>query len=80
MLIAKGIWNWFRKRSIFVQLVLVIPIVCAIFLTVLVGNMGLALMGTAVALSAPLVGWIGGLTALVLVKLGIVIAKVDRKS
>ena len=72
---AKGIWSWFRRRSIFVQLLLIVPIICAVALTVLVGNMGLALMGTAVSLSALLVGWVGGVFALILAKAGIVIAK-----
>lgn len=74
---TKVIWSWFRRRSTFVQLLLVVPIVCAIALTVLVGNMGLALMGTAVALSAPIIGWFGGVCALILVKAGMVIVK-DR--
>ncbi len=77
---ASGIWFWFRRRSIFVQLLLIIPITCAVALTVLVGNMGLALMGTAVALSAPLVGWVGGFFAVILAKAGIVIAKDRRQS
>ena len=59
-MVAK-MWRWFRSRSLFIQLILVIPILCAITLTALVGNMGLALMGTAVALYAPVVGWLGGL-------------------
>ena len=78
--VAEKIWSWFRRRSIFVQLLLIVPITCAVALTVLVGNMGLALMGTAIALSAPLVGWIGGFVALILAKAGIVIAKDRRKS
>lgn len=75
---ANRMWAWFRRRPPFVQLLLVVPILCAIALTVLVGNMGLALMGTAVALYAPVVGWVGGLFALVLAKAGIIIAK-DRR-
>lgn len=77
---SKGIWSWFRRRSIFVQLLLVVPIACAIALTVLVGNMGLALMGTAVALSAPLIGWFGSIFALILAKAGMVIVKDRRRS
>ncbi|MDW5317139.1 hypothetical protein [Rhizobium sp. PL01] len=77
--LAKDIWSWFRRRSLFVQLLLVFPVTCAVVLTVLAGNMGLALMGTAVALSAPLVGWLCGLIALVLAKTGLVIAK-DKKT
>lgn len=77
---SEGIWSWFRRRSIFVQLLLIVPIGCAIALTVLVGNMGLALMGTAVGLSAPLIGWFGGIFALILTKAGIVIVKDRRRS
>lgn len=54
--------------------------VCALLLTILVGNMGLALMGTAVALYAPVVGWFAGVFALILGKAGLVIAKDRRKS
>lgn len=75
---ARSMWAWFRRRPPFVQLLLVVPILCAVALTVLVGNMGLALMGTAVALSAPVVGWVGGFFALILAKAGIIIAK-DRR-
>ncbi|MEH6523871.1 hypothetical protein [Sulfitobacter sp.] len=50
----------------------------AIALTLLVGNMGLALMGTAVAINSIVAGWIGGVFVLILGKAGIIVAK-DRK-
>ena len=46
--LASGIWKRFRSYSLFVQLLLVVPILCAMALTLLVGNLGLALMGTAI--------------------------------
>lgn len=73
------IWTWFRRRSLFIQILLIFPILCAITVTVLVGNMGLALMGTAVALYAPVVGWVGGLFTVILAKAGIIVAKEHRQ-
>ncbi|WP_170363915.1 MULTISPECIES: hypothetical protein [Ruegeria] len=73
------IWAWFRRRSLFIQILLIFPILCAITVTVLVGNMGLALMGTAVALYAPVVGWVGGLFTVILAKAGIIVAKEHRQ-
>ncbi len=78
--VVSEIWSWFRRRSIFVQLLLVIPVICAVAVTVIVGNVGLALMGTAVALSAPIVGWLVGFFALILAKAGAIIAKDWRRS
>tara|TARA_X000000950_G_scaffold234086_1_gene283881 strand:+ start:651 stop:809 length:159 start_codon:yes stop_codon:yes gene_type:complete len=49
-------------------------------LTVLVGSMGLALMGTAVAINSFLAGWIGGVLVLVLGKAGIIVAKDHKKN
>ncbi|SFO44737.1 hypothetical protein SAMN04488056_10699 [Cohaesibacter marisflavi] len=77
--IAAAIWKWFRSYPLFIQLLLVIPIVCAMALTLLVGNMGLALMGTAVAINSFVAGWIGGFFVLVLGKAGIIIAKDHKK-
>jgi ABC-type transport system involved in cytochrome c biogenesis permease component len=71
------IWKWFRSYPLFVQLLLVVPILSAMALTLLVGNMGLALMGTAIAINSVVVGWIGGVLVLVLGKAGIIVAK-DR--
>ncbi len=78
--IATGIWRWFRKLPLFIQLLLIFPILCAVGLTLTVGNMGLALMGTAIAIPSIAAGWLGGVFVLVLGKAGIVIAKdrVDR--
>lgn len=75
---VKAFWGRFRRYSFFVQLLLVVPILYAIALTLLVENMGLALMGTAVAINSIVAGWIGGVIVLVLGKAGIIVAK-DRK-
>jgi hypothetical protein len=75
--LANAIWKRFRSYPIFIQLLLVVPILSATALTLLVGNMGLALMGTAVAISSPIAGWIGGVFILILGKAGVIIAK-DR--
>ena len=75
---VKALWHRFRRQTPFIQLLLVFPVICAIFLTVVVGSMGLALMGTAIAINSLLAGWIGGILILILGKAGIIIAK-DRK-
>jgi hypothetical protein len=48
-------------------------------LTVVVGSMGLAFMGTAIAINSVVAGWIGGVFILILGKAGTIIAK-DRKN
>ena len=48
---------------------------CGIALTVLIGNMGLALMGTAIPLYASIVGWVGGFFGLILVRAAAIIYK-----
>lgn len=73
--LASGIWKRFCSYSLFVQLLLVVPILCAMALTLFVGNMGLALMGTAIAINSVVAGWIGGALVLVLGKAGIIVAK-----
>lgn len=75
---GRDLWCWFHRRSLFVQMLLVIPIVCAVAVTVFVGNMGLALMGTAVALYAPVVGWLLGVIGVVVTKAAKIVAR-DRK-
>lgn len=75
--LAAALWRRFRRLPIFVQLLFVVPVVCAIALTVLVGNMGLAVMGTAIAINSLAAGWIGGFLVLVLGKAGIIIVN-DR--
>jgi putative Mn2+ efflux pump MntP len=77
---AKSIWTGFRSYPLFVQLLLVVPVLCAMALTVLVGNMGLALMGTAVTINSAVAGWIGGVILLVLGKAGIIVAKDRNKT
>lgn len=76
--LATAIWKRFRNFPLFIQLLLVVPVLSAMVLTLLVGNMGLALMGTAVAINSVVAGWIGGVLVVVLGKAGIIIAK-DRK-
>ena len=73
----KILWLQFRKLPFFMQLLLVVPFVSALALTLFVGSMGLAIMGTAIAINSFFAGWLGGLFILVLVKAGIIIAK-DR--
>ncbi|KZK82133.1 hypothetical protein PsAD13_03687 [Pseudovibrio sp. Ad13] len=75
-----AIWKRFRSFPVFIQLLLIVPILCAIALTLLVGNMGLALMGTAVAINSLIAGWIGGVMILVLGKAGIIVAKDRNKN
>lgn len=77
---ASAIWRRFRGYSLFVQLLLVVPILCAIALTLLVGNMGLALMGTAVAINSVVAGWIGGVIILIVGKAGIIVSRDRGKS
>lgn len=77
--LTAAIWKRFRNYPLFVQLLLVVPILCAMALTLLVGNMGLALMGTAIAINAVVVGWVGGVLVLVLGKAGIIVAKDHNK-
>jgi len=77
--LASSIWKRFRNFPLFVQLLLVIPVLSAMTLTLLVGNMGLALMGTAVAINSIVAGWIGGVLVVVLGKAGIIIAKDHKK-
>nr|WP_325252365.1 hypothetical protein [Amylibacter sp.] len=77
--VATAIWKRFRSYPLFVQLLLVVPILSAMTLTLLVGNMGLALMGTAVAINSVVAGWIGGALVVVLGKAGIIVAKDHKK-
>jgi len=42
--LAAATWKRFRSYPLFVQLLLVVPVLCAMTLTLLVGNMGLALI------------------------------------
>ena len=68
--ITVALWKRFRSYPLFLQLLLVVPIICAMALTLLVGNMGLALMGTAVAINSVVAGWFGGVFLLILGKAG----------
>lgn len=77
--LTTAIWRRFRNYPLFVQLLLVVPILCALALTLLVGNMGLALMGTAIAINSVVAGWIGGVFVIVLGKAGIIVAR-DRNN
>lgn len=77
--LASAVWKRFRSYPIFVQLLLVVPVFSAMALTLLVGNMGLALMGTAIAINSVIAGWIGGTLVVVLGKAGIIVAKDYKK-
>ncbi len=77
--VAAAIWKRFRSYPLFVQLLLVVPMLSAMTLTLLVGNMGLTLMGTAVAINSVVAGWIGGFLVVVLGKAGIIVAKDHKK-
>lgn len=55
------LWRQFRKLPLLLQWVVGMASLGALLVSVLVGNMGLALMGTAFALSAPLIGAAVGL-------------------
>ena len=77
--LTAAIWKRFLGYPFFVQLLLIVPILCSIALTLSVGNMGLALMGTAVAINSVVAGWIGGVLVLVLGKAGIIVAKEHKR-
>ncbi|WP_295074641.1 hypothetical protein [Tabrizicola sp.] len=79
-LILSAVWRWYRRRSLFVQALLVVPVLCGILLTALIGNMGLALMGTAVPIYAWLAGWVAGIAVVILGKAGFVVAKDRRRA
>ncbi len=70
-------WRWFRQRSMFVQLLMVVPILLAAGLPLLVGNMGLAVLGTAYAINAAAAGLFGGFIIVLSGKGGISLFK-DR--
>ncbi len=75
---VKALWWRFRRLPPFIQLLLVFPAVCAIALTFVVGNMGLALLGTAVAINPLIAGWFGGASILILGKAGLIVTR-DRR-
>lgn len=77
--VAKNIWRWFRSRSLFVQCLLVVPVVSAISFTLLVGNMGLALLGFALPLYGWVVGAVGGFLITIFAKAASIIHK-DKRS
>lgn len=77
-LIISIIWRWFRRRSGFMQALLVVPVLSGVAMTLIVGNLGLALMGTAVPIYAWIVGPAIGLAGVVLAKAGQIVAK-DRR-
>ena len=79
-LISLYTWRWFRKRSLFVQCLLLVPVVCAITFTLLIGNVGLAVMGSAVPLYGWMVGAIGGAITTVLAKAVSIIYRDKRRT
>lgn len=78
-LYAVGLWKWFRKLPVAIQVLLIVPIGTAILLSTLVGNMGLAVLGSAYAINAFLTGWVGGILLLFLGKAGSILAKEFRR-
>lgn len=58
--LAAIIWKWFRSYPLFVQLLLIAPALCGLALTLIVGNMGPAFIGMAVATYSAVAGWFGG--------------------
>jgi hypothetical protein len=62
---ANQIWRKFRGLPLLWQMLLVVPLICGAIPYLLIGNMGLALMGTAIPIYTFLVGWIGGALALI---------------
>ncbi|MEO9820435.1 MAG: hypothetical protein ABJ370_09295 [Paracoccaceae bacterium] len=77
--VVAAIWKLFRSYPLLVQLLLVVPILSAMTLTLVVGNMGLALMGTAFAINSVVAGWIGGVLVVVLGKAGFIVARDHKK-
>ncbi|WP_283177881.1 hypothetical protein [Gemmobacter sp. 24YEA27] len=63
-----ALWRWFRRLSIWWQAVLAIPLAGLILMMTLVGNMGLAAMGGAIALYAWLIGPALGLISVLFAK------------
>ena len=77
--LVAAIWKRFRSYPIFVRLLFVVPILCAMALTLFVGNIGLAFMGTAVAINSVVAGWIGDVLVLVLGKAGVIVGRDYKK-
>lgn len=72
-------WRWFRSLSLWMQALIAVPFFCGLLLTVLVGNMGLAFLGGAIALSSWVVGTVAGMIGVVVAKAGAIILK-DRRN
>lgn len=53
----RRLWRLFRRQTLFVQCIIALPVFGAIAFCFIIGNMGLALLGTAIALPALAVGW-----------------------
>lgn len=70
-------WLWFRSQTLFVQALIAVPFFCGLLLTLLVGNMGLAFLGGAIALGSWTVGIVAGLIGVVFAKASAIIIR-DR--
>lgn len=68
-------WKAFRRLPIPFKWLFAFPTAVAVALALIVGNMGLAFMGTAVTINALIAGWLGGFIILVLTKAGFIIVK-----
>jgi hypothetical protein len=62
------LYRYFRSLPFFIQLILIVPVFCGATLFMLIGNMGLALMGTAIAINTFLLGWIASFLSLLVFK------------
>ena len=74
------LWSLFRRQTLFIQCLIALPLLGAITFIFVIGNMGLALLGTAIALPAFLVGWLLTILGLVFGKAVQVIWRDGRKN
>lgn len=72
-------WRWFRGVPPIVQALIAVPFLFGLLLTILVGNMGLAFLGGAIALSSWLVGAVIGVIGVVFAKASAIIIR-DRRN
>lgn len=72
-------WRWFRSLPPLIQALIAVPFLCGLLLTVLVGNMGLAFLGGAIALSSWIVGIIAGLIGVIVTKATAIVIRDYRK-
>ena len=76
---SRTLWRWFRGLPPLMQALIAVPFFCGMMLSILVGNMGLALLGGAVALSSWAVGATLGVIGVVFAKAISIIIR-DRRN